>query len=68
MACSKFIPLVFDIYNMCNGNKHEHLAVDILEFDKSKVSLIRSEIDPHNFKVLYDAQKFRLKIEVLKVS
>ena len=65
MACSKFIPLTFDIFDMCKGSKQEDLGIDILDFDKSKVSLDRSEINPNNFKVLYDGQKFRLKIKVL---
>ena len=65
MACSKFIPLAFDIYDVCEGRKQEDLAIDLLDFDKSKVSLNWSEINPNNFKILYDGQKFLLKIKVL---
>ena len=65
MACSKFIPLTFDIYDMFKGEKELDLSIDISDFGKSKVSLIRSEINSNNFKILYDGQKFRLKVGVL---
>ena len=65
MSCSKLIPLNFDIYDLCKDKKELDLAIDISDFDKSKVSLIKSEVNPNNFKILYDSQKFRLKVDVL---
>ena len=65
MSCSKLIPLNFDIYNLCKDKKELDLAIDISDFDKPKVSLIKSEVNLNNFKILYDSQKFRLKVDVL---
>ena len=65
MSCSKLIPLNFDIYDLCKDKKELDLTIDISDFDKSKVSLIKSEVNPNNFKTLYDGQKFPLKVDVL---
>ena len=65
MSCSKLIPLNFDIYDLCKDKKELDLAIGISDFDKSKISLIKSEVNPNNFKTLYDSQKFRLKVDVL---
>ena len=45
---------------MCGDTKQIELDVPLTEFDKSKLSLSRCEINPNNFDVFYDGKKFRL--------
>ena len=45
---------------MCGDTKQIELGVPLTDFDKSKLSLSRCEINPNNFDVFYNGKKFRL--------
>ena len=53
------------IYEVRKNRKDLHLSVKIDEFDPSKLTLLEDELNPENFKLLYDGKKFRLFIESL---
>ena len=53
------------IYEVGKCRKDLHLSVKIDEFDPAKLALLEDDLNPENFKLLYDGQKFRLFIENL---
>ena len=53
------------IYEVGKNRKDIHLAVKLDEFDPSKLALLEDNLNPENFKILYDGKKFRLFIENL---
>ena len=53
------------IYEVGKNRKDLHLSVKIDEFDPSKLTLLEDELNPENFKLLYDGKKFRLFFENL---
>ena len=66
MNCTKLIPLSFNIYEMFGSKKtDEKLCIDISDFDKSKISLVKSKDNPNNFDILYDGQKFCLFVNAM---
>ena len=56
-------PLNFAYYETCGDRKDLHLGIPISEFEPSKVSIRKNEINPNNFDVLYDGHKFRLNFK-----
>ena len=61
----KLTELTCYIYEVGKCRKDLHLSVNLDEFDSSKLSLVEDELNPDNFKVLYEGKKFRLFIEKL---
>ena len=59
----ELMPLNFTCYEICGDKKDLHLAVGINEFEPSKVTLRKNEINPNNFDILYDGHRFRLKFK-----
>ena len=53
------------IYEVGKSRKDLHLSVKLDKFGPFKLSLLEDELNPENFKVLYDGKKFRLFIENL---
>ena len=53
------------IYEVGICKKGLHLSENLHEFDSSKLSLVADELNPDNFKVLYNGKKFRLFVEKL---
>ena len=53
------------IYEVGKSRKDLHLSVKLDEFDPSKLSLLEDELNPDNYKILYDGKKFRLFVEKL---
>ena len=61
----KLVSLNFTTYEMCGDIKPLELL--LLEFNKSKLSLSKCEINPNKFDVLYDKKKFRLFLKAFPV-
>ena len=53
------------IYEIGKCRKDLHLSVKLDEFDPSKLTLLEDELNPENYKILYDGKKFRLFLENL---
>ena len=53
------------IYEVGKSRKDLHLSVKLDEFDPSKLSPLEDELNPDNYKILYDGKKFRLFVEKL---
>ena len=53
------------IYEVGKDRKDLHLSVKLDEFDPSKLTLLEDDLNPENFKILYEGRKFRLFIENL---
>ena len=53
------------IYEVGKNRKDINLAVKLDEFDPSKLALLEDDLNPENFKILYDGKKFCLFIENL---
>ena len=53
------------VYKVGKDRKDLHLSVKLDEFDPSKLTLLEDDLNPENFKILYDGRKFRLFIENL---
>ena len=61
----KLTELTCYIYEVGKWKKDLHLSVNLDEFDSSKLSLVKGNLNPDNLKVLYEGKKFRLFIEKL---
>ena len=61
----KYTKLTCYIYEVGKCRKDLHLSVKLDEFDPSKLSLLEDELNPENYKILYDGKKFRLFVENL---
>ena len=61
----KLTELTFYIYEIGKCRKDLHLSGKLDEFDPFKLSLVEDELNPKNYKVLYDGKKFRLFVEKL---
>ena len=53
------------IYEVGKDRKDLHLLVKLDEFNPSKHTLLEDDLNPENFKILYEGKKFRLFIENL---
>ena len=53
-------PFNFTCYETCGDKKEVDLGVPLTGFDKSNLSLVRDELNPNNFNILYDGHKLRV--------
>ena len=57
------------IYEVGKCRKDLHFSVKLDEFDPSKLTLLEDELNPENYKILYDGKKFRvLKIYMVRLK
>ena len=55
------------VFEVGKDRKDLHLSVKLDEFDPSKLTLLKDDLNPENFKILYEGRKFRLFLSVFKI-